>query len=126
MNTAYRIGLLFSSLLLGVALFSVFFCLTARQTGAILFILKITMIFALPVCVVCLPLVLALKDAEEGRVWGILLSGILTGPAALIVLAFILQLKGRSIVLNGNGQDVVLFQLMAFAIAPGFRLKRKF
>jgi hypothetical protein len=50
--------------------------------------------FALPVWFLYLPFTVKLKDAEDRRIWIILVSGILIGPLALTVWCLILQLLG--------------------------------
>lgn len=97
-NTLRRIGLSFGSLLLSVTLFTLLLGLFINRgglfrAGPLLFILRITMMFAAPVWRLCVPLVIALKDAER-RIWTILFSGILIGPASLAIWGLILQLRG--------------------------------
>jgi hypothetical protein len=65
-----------------VLLFSVLF-----PAWSIIVILRVTMIFAFPFWYLYLPFVIALKDAEERRIWIILLSGTLIGPASLALWA---------------------------------------
>ena len=88
-NVLRRIGLWFGSLLLSITLFSVLF---SRASVSLIF--PVTMMFALPVWCLYLPFVIALKNAEERRIWIILFSGILIGPASLALWCFILQLEG--------------------------------
>jgi hypothetical protein len=89
MNTLKRIGLWFGSLLLSVTLFSLLF-----SRASVFFIFGVTMTLALPVWCLYLPFVIALKDAEERRIWTILFRGILIGPASLALWCLILQLRG--------------------------------
>ena len=98
-NTLRRISLSLGSLLFSVTLFTLLFGLFLRSQGLfraepLLFILRFTMIFALPVWCLYLPFVAALKDAEERRIWTILFSGILIGPVSLALWGLILQLRG--------------------------------
>ena len=53
------------------------------------------MTFALPVACLYLPFVIGLGDAEKGRIWTILGSGILIGPVALLLYIFALRLGHR-------------------------------
>jgi len=101
MNVIQRIGLWFCSLLLGVSIFSVFF------GGAALVVFRVAMMFAFPVAVLYLPVVVALRNAEQERIWTILISGLLVGPASLAVWGLILQAKGRDahMVWIGDGID---------------------
>ena len=92
MNTLRRIGLWLGSLLLSVTLFVLVFSVLFRASPIL--ILRVTMIFALPVWCLYLPFVIAIKDAEEGRIWTILFSGILIGPALVALWALVLQLRG--------------------------------
>ncbi|HZD47373.1 MAG TPA: hypothetical protein VE178_01395 [Silvibacterium sp.] len=101
LNVLRRIGLWFASLLLAVALFCLFFSLIFMASpfftaGSILPVLRVTMIFALPVWCLYLPVVIAVKDAEERRIWTILLTGTLIGPLAMFLWSLILLLRGFS------------------------------
>jgi hypothetical protein len=93
MSTFSRIGILFGSLLLSAILFSLSF-IELFRAGASLPIFHVTIVFALPVWCLYLPFVIALKDAEARRIWIILFSGILIGPASLAFWCLILQLRG--------------------------------
>jgi hypothetical protein len=90
MNTFSRVALWFGSVILSVAVFSV---LLSRGTG-VLFIFRVALMFALPVWCLYLPFVFALKDAEGRRIWIILVSGVLIGPASLALLGLVQQLRG--------------------------------
>lgn len=85
-----RIGLWFGSLLLSVAIFSLFFSLAFYSPFFLVFC--VTMMFALPAWCLYLPFVIAFKNAEGWRMWIILVSGILIGPAS-IALWCLIQLK---------------------------------
>jgi hypothetical protein len=96
-----RIGLWLVCLLLSVPLFSLVLALSLASSesaamSAIFPIIRVTMIFALPVWCLYLPVVIALKDAEQRRIWTILLSGSLIGPLAMLLWSLILQLRGFS------------------------------
>jgi hypothetical protein len=67
--------------------------LLSRGTG-VLFIFRVALMFALPVWCLYLPFVFALKDAEGRRIWIILVSGVLIGPASLALLGLVQQLRG--------------------------------
>jgi hypothetical protein len=82
------------------------------------------MIFAVPVWCVWLPFVIATKDAEGQKIWTILWSGILVGPASLAVWSLILLLRGtnQQTVLYGDPLLGVLgggIALMIFASIAG-------
>jgi hypothetical protein len=90
-------------LLIAVALFSLLFIfiMGGRLTlGAVVWVYRITMTFALPVWFLYIPFIMRLKDAEDRRIWIILVSGILIGPLALTVWCLILQLRG------GDARDI--------------------
>ena len=98
MNIVGRIGLWFGCLFFSVALLS----LLLSSLGASAYVVfRVTMMFALPVACLYLPFVIALKDAEGRRIWTILLSGILIGPAVPGLLGLFLQLRGQL-----RGEDV--------------------
>ncbi len=127
MNTSRRIGLWFVSLLVSVTLFSFisnmffsgpgFFCL-----ATVLFVFRVTMIFALPVWCLYLPFVIVLKDAEERRIWTILVSGTLIGPAALVLWGVILQIGGGdpNEIWHGDPLAFDMVWTMIFALIVGF------
>jgi hypothetical protein len=123
MNTLRRIGLWAGSLILSVTLFSLLFSLLPNWGGAIFLIFRVTMLFALPVWCLYLPFVIALKDAEERRIWTTLFSGILIGPASLSLWGFILQLGGGDPHKIWQGDPLIGFGLnvgMIFALIVGF------
>jgi hypothetical protein len=100
MNILTRIGLWIGCLLLAVGLFSVLFIRLFSPGGEVMLIFRITMMFALPVWFLYLPLIVSLRNAEDNRIWTILISGTLIGPLALTVCCLILQLLG------GNTRDI--------------------
>jgi hypothetical protein len=80
------------------------------------------MIFAFPAWYLCLPFVIALRNAEERRGWTILFSGILIGPASLAIWGLILQLRGGHPQKIWHGDPLVLGLngAMIFAMIVGF------
>jgi AbrB family looped-hinge helix DNA binding protein len=112
-NPFWRIGLWFVCLLLAVTIFSVFF------GSGFLVVFQVTMMFALPVAVFYLPVVVTLKDAE--RVWTILISGLMIGPLVSVLWGIILQLRGGNphMVWIGDGIDWGVVPCMAPAAAVG-------
>jgi hypothetical protein len=89
MIAARNIGLWFLSVLLSVSLFSWGFPgLFARN-------FLITMRIALPVACLYLPIVIMQRDAEEGRMRVIAGSGIVIGPAYLVLRGLILVMLGE-------------------------------
>jgi hypothetical protein len=94
-----RIGLWFASLVVGVALFSLAFCVFFHTGGSlagqpVILVFRIAMMFAFPVSCLCLPFVIALKHPEGRRIWTTLIGGSLIGPASLALWALILLLRG--------------------------------
>jgi len=96
MNTLRRIGLWFGSVLLSVTLVSQLLALLFHWggpfSGPFFDIFRVAGMMAFPVACLYLPFVIALQDAEERRVWTILSSGILIGPASLLLWCIIAQL----------------------------------
>ena len=128
MNTLRRVGLWFGSLLLSVALFSLFSNLLFSgpgffRVGTVLLIFRVTMIFALPAWCICLRFVIALKDAEGRRIWTIFLSGILIGPASLALWGLILLARGDDPHEVWEGDPLVglgAVEMMTHALIVGF------
>lgn len=95
MNTLTRIGLWFGSTLLSVAAFSVVMSIVWNADfRGLLPVFRVTVMFALPVACLYLPMVLFFKDAEGRRGRVILLSATLIGPAAILLWGLLLQLRG--------------------------------
>lgn len=125
-----RIGLWLACLLLSVPLFSISLALFLASTGSaamsVIFpITRVTMIFALPVWCLYLPIVIAFKDAERRRIWTILLTGTLIGPVSLALWCFILQLRGVDPNLIWHGDPLLGWlgggiATMIFALIVGF------
>ena len=97
----WRIGLWFVSLLIAAALFSVLLTLWlmmggSARSGLAVSIFRVTMMCALPVWCLCLPVVIALKDLAGWRSWTILLSGSLIGPLLMGLWFLVLQIGGAS------------------------------
>lgn len=105
-DTVTRIGLWFCSFAVSVTLFSLLCCLpVVFRSFAILLqfttilrtffsVLQFMTMTALPAWFLYLPVVIAFKDAEQRRLWILMTSGTLIGPACLIVLGLIVQLRG--------------------------------
>jgi hypothetical protein len=90
MIAARNIGLWFLSVLLSVGLFSLAFAgLYGWSPEALARDFQITMKIALPVACLYLPVVIMLRDAEEGRMRVIAGSGIVIGPAYLVLRGLI-------------------------------------
>jgi hypothetical protein len=117
MTVLVRIGVWFGCVLIAAALFSALFI----RVGSVWFIFKVTLVFALPVGFLYLPFVLAFKDAEERRIWPILLSGILIGPASMFLWGLVLELRGEDahLVWQGDGLGTGVFQEMIYATVVG-------
>lgn len=104
-NTLERVFIWLGSLFLVVCLFSLLLSRGA-SVDAVVFIFKITIIFALPAWFLYLPLVFLLKDADERRGWVLLATGILIGPASMALWGLIFHLRGESahMVWHGDGE----------------------
>jgi hypothetical protein len=124
MNVLRRVGLSLGCLLLSVVLFSLLFSLRFGA-GAVLLVFRVTLIVALPVWCLYLPFLIALKDAEERRIWIILFSGILIGPTSLALLGLIFQLRGVDPHKIWQGDPLLgvlggLAAMMIYALIVGF------
>ena len=135
-DTFRRIGLWLCSFVVAVTLLSLLCCLPfSFRSFAVIFqftsvlrwflslVLQITTILALPVWLLYLPFVVAVKDAEGPRLWIILTSGTLIGPACLTILGLILQLGGgdaHSIWHGDGGISLGIVQSMPLAFGVGF------
>lgn len=86
------------------------------------FNLQLMTIYALAVSVFFLPFLVALKDAEQRRLWMILASGTLIGPACLMLLGLIVQLRGGDphMIWNGDGISLGIVPSIPFALGLGF------
>jgi hypothetical protein len=96
-----RIGLWFVSLLVAVTLFSLLLSLWwtiagSAKIGVALSIFRITMMCALPVWCLCLPVVMMVKEAAGWSVWTILLIGTLMGPLLIGLWFLVLQVGGAN------------------------------
>lgn len=118
-----RVGLWFGSFIISVTLSSLLCCLSNLSLGSCSGVFLFTTVLALPAWFLYLPFVLALKDAEEGRIWTILTIGTLIGPAYLAVFGVIMQLRGGNVhrIWQGDGGiDLGIVQSLPFALAVGF------
>jgi hypothetical protein len=96
-----RIGLWFVSLLVAVTLFSLLLSLWltiagSAKVGVAVSIFRITMMCALPVWCLCLPVVMMVKEAAGWRIWTILLIGSLIGPLLIGLWFLVLQIGGAN------------------------------
>jgi hypothetical protein len=97
----WRIGLWFVCLLLAIGLFSLLLSLYMKGVGFakpwfVLPIFRVTMMCALPIWCLCLPVVIAAKQAEGWKMWAILPIGSLIGPLAIGLWFLVLQMGGAS------------------------------
>jgi hypothetical protein len=118
MTAMRNIGLWFFSLLLSVGLFSLSYGRHSVESYAIVF--RITMMFALPVACLYLPIVIMLRDAEEGRMRIIAGTGVLIGPISLVLWGLILVARGEPSVWQGDGLGLGLVAAIIFASIVGF------
>src|SRR5277367_3846761 len=122
MKLLTRIGVWFGCLLIAVALFSLLFVRLFNAGGDVILVCRITMMFALPVWFLYLPFTVKLKDAEDRRIWIILVSGILIGPLSLTIWCLILQLRGGDAATIWQGDPLApsTAECMIFASVVGF------
>jgi hypothetical protein len=108
MSAPRRVGLWFIALLLAFAVFSLLFCLLPSvgrlSLGTLTGVFVASLLYALPVACLYLPIVIGLKDAEEHRIWIILCGGMLIGPVLIALWCFVLQWRGEDsyTVLHGD------------------------
>lgn len=96
-----RIGMWFVCLLVAVGLFSLLLSLFVDSVGLdrlwfVLPIFRVTLMCALPIWCLCLPVVMAVKDAEGWKIWTIVLSGSLIGPLLVGLWFLLLQIGGAN------------------------------
>jgi hypothetical protein len=101
MNVWWRIGLWFVCLLLAIGLFSLLLSLYLKGVGYaklwfVVPVFRVTMMCALPIWCLCLPVVIAAKRAEGWKMWTILPVGSLLGPLAVGLWFLVLQVGGAS------------------------------
>ena len=118
MIAARNIGLWILSLLLSISLFSLVFG-QLNGTASFVFIFRITSIFALPVACLYLPIVLAVRDAEEGRMRVIVGTGLLIGPVCIALWGLIQQVRGESSVWTGDGIGLGIVACLFLALVVG-------
>jgi hypothetical protein len=113
-SVSRRVGLWFIALLLAVGLFTLLFCLrpgVGSPAGPSLDTLSgvflVTILYALPVACLYLPIVIGIKDAEEHRIWIILCSGILIGPVSMALWSLSLQWRGEDLHTVWNGDPLL-------------------
>jgi hypothetical protein len=116
-NAITRVVLWFAALLLSALLFS---ALPGRGLPN-LFIMRITLIFALPAWLLYLPLVVAYSNATGRELRNLLIVGFLIGPASLAALAAINLLRGMSFqsVWNGDPLTGGMAGMMSCAVIVG-------
>jgi hypothetical protein len=120
MIAARNIGLWFLSVLLSVGLFSLAFAgLFGWNPDALERDFLITMRIALPVAFLYLPIVIMQRDAEEGRMRVIAGSGIVIGPAFIVLLALIAGIRGDPHVIEGDPLAFGLVACLIFAFIVG-------
>jgi hypothetical protein len=121
-----RIGLSFGCVLLSVAI-TALMSLPAvphgRRIRMLFAIVPVTFLFAFPVWLLSLPLVIALKNAEGWRLWMILVAGVLAGPGFILIWSIISIPSGGHITWQGSGSffitalKVSLIATVAYAFA---------
>jgi hypothetical protein len=119
-GTSGRVGTWFCSLLFAVGLFSLLVSRGASVQSAT-FVFKVTMVFALPVSLLCLPVVFFIKSTGKRQVWILLAVGLLIGPVCLAVWGLILQLRSTNaqIIWQGDGESPGVVGAMLCAAIVG-------
>jgi hypothetical protein len=109
----------FCSLLLSVALFSLVY---GHYYGvdSFKFVFRVTMSFALPVACLYLPIVIVLRDAEDGRMRTIAGVGVLIGPATLAIWSVIQEVRGNLYSSGGDGIGFGLVTSLFLSSIVGF------
>ena len=100
MTTSRNIALWFRSLSLSVSIFSLLYGLRYGPDSFV-FVFRITLMFALPVACLYLPLVLTFS--KRGRLWAIIGSGTLIGPASLVLWAVIGSIRSDVSIWQSDG-----------------------
>jgi hypothetical protein len=121
------------SLLLAILSFSL---LVGGAMGSVVFVFRITMIFAFPAWCLYLPFIFFLRDADGRRSAMLLLTGILIGPAALIVWDLSHLLMGEDLFQGfwngdpeagmGAGYDMIFASVVGFLTSAIYVLFLKF
>jgi hypothetical protein len=92
LNAITRIALLFAALLLATLLFSAYF---SRGWPA-LFLVRITLLFALPAWLLYLPLVVAHPQPAPRQLAILIVAGFLIGPASMAAWGLVLLSRGET------------------------------
>jgi hypothetical protein len=103
---AKRIGLWIASVVSSVTISSLLIGLLQGNISTVPIILKVIMLFALPVSCLYLPLVILLKDAGQRRTWMLLMAGAVIGPLTIAGGALISQLRGGNVSAIWNGDPL--------------------
>jgi hypothetical protein len=109
MTTSRNIALWFGSLSLSVSIFSLLY-----GPDSFVFVFRITMIFALPVACLYLPFVLTFS--KKGRLWAIIGSGILIGPASLVLWGVIGGIRSERSIWQSDGIGLGPGAALVFAL----------
>ena len=120
MRATSRILLSFCSMLLAVALFSVML----GRLGSWLFVLKVTLLFALPVWLINLPILFLFKNVDRHHRWIVPALGGIIGPVCLTLWCGILVLRGSNwpSIWNGDPEAGGLESALIFASLIGLSI----
>jgi hypothetical protein len=114
-----NIVLWFGSVFLAISIFSLVYG-WPYGPASVLFVFRVTLMFALPVACLCLPLVISLGESEKGRPWSLLGAGTLIGPACIILWGLIAALRGSPSVWHSDGLGLGLGVCLVVALLVGF------
>jgi hypothetical protein len=107
----------FLALLLSVSLFSSIYG-RLYGLGSFIFVFRITMIFALPVACLCLPVVIAMRDRKEGtRI--IVAAGSLIGPVCLVLWGVLREARGVQAAWSSDGIGFSIITVLILASIVG-------
>ena len=129
MKTFSRIGLSFGCKLLSIALYSLMGILSAPHGAhlrTVVDVFPVTLLFAFPVWLLSLPLVVALRDAERWRGWVILITGVSLGPAFLLIWSLAAQSSGGRLTWEREGFFLISALMVSFLTTLFYVLTLKF
>lgn len=107
-----RIGLWFVCLLIAIALFTLLLSLFLNGVGFgkpwfVLPIFRVTLMCALPIWCLCLPVVAMVKQPRGWRMWTFLLIGSLIGPILVGLWFLVLQVGGATPQAMWQGDPII-------------------
>jgi hypothetical protein len=115
LGTSARVVLSFGCVLLATGLFNLRGISSYRLDIGIRFdFFVLTLLFALPGWLLCLPLVIAFKDAESWRGWVILIVGVSIGPGFILAWRLLTMPNGGHFTRQGDGYSLLASTIVSF------------